>query len=96
MLVYQEREMTQKKVDKLTWEDLTDFYIGQIGISPHSFWSNTWKENILLSEAHSIKGNLEWERIRFLATMVYNVNCSKKSQMLNPENLFHLPQDLGS
>ena len=25
--------------------------------------------------------------------MVYNVNCSKKSQMLKPENLFHLPQD---
>ena len=25
--------------------------------------------------------------------MIYNVNCSKKSQMLKPESLFPLPQD---
>ena len=93
MLVYQEKTIPQKKIDKVTWEDLTDFYIGQIGIDPNNFWSNTWKENILLSEAHSIQINLDWERTRFLATMIHNVNCSKKSQMLQPESLFKLPQD---
>jgi hypothetical protein len=37
--------------------------------------------------------NLEWEQTRFLATMIHNVNCSKKQQMIKPENLFPLPQD---
>ena len=38
--------------------------------------------------------NLQWEQTRFLATMIHNVNCSKKQQMLKPENLFLLPQDI--
>ena len=37
--------------------------------------------------------NLQWEQTRFLATMIHNVNCSKKQQMIKPENLFPLPQD---
>tara|TARA_R100001163_G_C5051158_1_gene187941 strand:- start:1178 stop:1396 length:219 start_codon:yes stop_codon:yes gene_type:complete len=41
-----------------------------------------------------IKQNLEWERTRFLASMLYNVNCSKKSQMIPPDKLFSLPQDV--
>ena len=40
-----------------------------------------------------IKQNLEWERIRYLATMLHNVNCQKRQQMIKPEKLFPLPQD---
>ena len=40
-----------------------------------------------------IKQNLEWERIRYLSTMIHNVNCQKKQQMIKPEKLFPLPQD---
>lgn len=57
------------------------------------FWSSTWKENQRLGESYNIKQNLEWERVRYLATMIHNVNCSKKSQMLKPHKLFPLPQD---
>ena len=40
-----------------------------------------------------IKNNLEWEHTRFVASMIHNVNCSKKSQMVKPENRIQLPQD---
>jgi len=46
-----------------------------------------------LGESHTIKLNIQWEQTRYLATMVHNVNCQKKSQMIKPEKLFPLPQD---
>lgn len=57
------------------------------------FWSHTWAENQLLGEAHNIKQNLEWERIRYVATMLYNVNVNKRANMITPDKLFPLPQD---
>ena len=47
----------------------------------------------MLGEAHMIRCNLQWEQTRYLAAMLYNVNCQKRSQMLKPEKLFPLPQD---
>jgi hypothetical protein len=47
----------------------------------------------LLGESYNIKQNLEWERVRYLSTMVHNVNATKKQHMLKPEKLFPLPQD---
>jgi len=47
----------------------------------------------MLGESYMIKQNLEWERIRYVATMLHNVNCQKKQQMIKPEKLFPLPQD---
>ena len=73
--------------------DITDFYIGYVGIKPNDFWINTFKENILISESFFIKNNLKWEQTRFVASMIHNVNCSKKSQMLKPHDLIELPQD---
>jgi hypothetical protein len=73
---------------------LLDFYIGQVGITPQNFWQHTWKENHLIGESYLIKQNLEWERVRYLSTMIFNVNCKKRSQMLKPEKLFSLPQDV--
>ncbi len=64
-----------------------------MGIDPDKFWNNTWSENQLLGESYNIKQNLEWERTRYIATMIHNVNCSKKSQMKKPEDLLRLPQD---
>ena len=29
-----------------------------------------------------------------MSTMIYNVNCQKKSQMIKPDKLFPLPQDV--
>ena len=60
---------------------------------PEYFWRNTWKENQLLGESHTIKINLQWEQTRYISAMVYNVQCTKKSQMMKPANLFPLPQD---
>ena len=37
--------------------------------------------------------NLNWEQTRYLAAMIHNVQCSKKSEMLKPEQLFELPVD---
>ena len=37
--------------------------------------------------------NLNWEQTRYLAAMIHNVQCSKKSQMIKPEQLFELPID---
>jgi len=41
-----------------------------------------------------IKCNLQWEQTRYLASMLYNVNCNKKAQMITPDKLFPLPQDV--
>ena len=62
-------------------------------MNPNDFWKNTWKENTLLGESHVIKLNIAWEQTRYLATMIHNVNCQKRSQMKKPEQLFRLPQD---
>ena len=61
--------------------------------NPNEFWSYTWKEVHLLGESYLIKQNLDWERTRFLSTMLFNVNCQKRSQMIVPDKLFSLPQD---
>jgi hypothetical protein len=73
---------------------LLDFYVGQVGVHPKDFWQQTWKENHLMGESYLIKQNLEWERVRYLSTMIFNVNCQKRSQMIKPEKLFSLPQDV--
>ena len=71
-----------------------DYYIGQAGLMPDIFWKNTWKENHLMGESHMIKSNVAWEQTRYLAAMLYNVNCNKKGQMITPDKLFPLPQDV--
>tara|TARA_R100000951_G_scaffold43080_1_gene36243 strand:- start:10599 stop:10886 length:288 start_codon:yes stop_codon:yes gene_type:complete len=60
---------------------------------PNDFWRQTWRENGLMAESYHNQINLNWEQTRFLATMLHNVNCQKKSQMLKPEQLFELPVD---
>jgi len=41
-----------------------------------------------------IKTNLQWEQTRYLAAMLFNVNCNKKAQMITPDKLFPLPQNV--
>ena len=36
---------------------------------------------------------MNWEQTRYLAAMIHNVQCSKKSQMIKPEKLFELTID---
>jgi hypothetical protein len=46
-----------------------------------------------LAENYHNNINLNWEQTRYLAAMIHNVNCQKKSQMIKPEQLFELPVD---
>ena len=80
-------------VKKVNFETLTDYYIGLIGIKPNDFWRQTWRENGLIAEHYHNNINLQWEQTRYLAAMIHNVQCQKKSQMLKPEQLFQLPVD---
>jgi len=48
----------------------------------------------LLGEAHNIRLNLQWEQTRYLATMMFNLNATKKAMMITPDKLFPLPQDI--
>ena len=41
-----------------------------------------------------IKMNISWEQTRYLASMLVNVNAGKKSNMIAPDKLFPLPQDV--
>lgn len=41
-----------------------------------------------------IKLNLSWEQTRYLASMLVNVNAGKKANMISPDKLFPLPQDI--
>jgi len=70
-----------------------DYYIGQIGIKPATFWSQTFAENRRVSEAAIIAANREWEHTRYIAAMVHNVQCQKQSQMKKPSDLIRLPTD---
>ena len=47
----------------------------------------------MLGESWSINHNLEWERLRYLATSIFNARAEKSSQMIKPTKLFKLPQD---
>tara|TARA_R110000796_G_scaffold113696_1_gene225483 strand:- start:836 stop:1054 length:219 start_codon:yes stop_codon:yes gene_type:complete len=38
--------------------------------------------------------NLAWEQTRYVSVMIHNVQCEKKSQMLQPDELFQLPNDI--
>lgn len=60
---------------------------------PDHFWRNTWAENALMSEAYQTKENKEWERARQIITMIHNVNCTKRSQMIKPKDVIELPID---
>jgi len=60
---------------------------------PNDFWRQTWRENGLMAESYHNKVNLSWEQARYISTMIYNVNCQKKSQMLKLEQIFPLPID---
>ena len=51
------------------------------------FWINTSNENQRLSESHQIKQNLEWERLRYLATMMINLRATKSSQRIQPKKI---------
>lgn len=73
---------------------MLDFYIGQVGISPDQFWMNTWKENALLGESWSVNVNLHWEMHRYVSTMIVNSQAKKQSQIITPDKLFPLPQDV--
>jgi hypothetical protein len=70
-----------------------DYFIGRVGILPDVFWRNTWAENALMSEAYQTKENKEWERTRLLVSMIHNVNCTKKAQMIKPKDVIELPID---
>jgi len=48
----------------------------------------------LLGEAYNIRLNLQWEQTRYLATMMFNLNATKKATMITPDKLFPLPQDI--
>ena len=41
-----------------------------------------------------IRTNINWEQTRYLAAMMFNVNCQKRGQMITPDKLFPLPQDV--
>tara|TARA_R110001583_G_scaffold27645_1_gene98560 strand:- start:105 stop:317 length:213 start_codon:yes stop_codon:yes gene_type:complete len=41
-----------------------------------------------------IQSNIQWEQVRYISSMLYNVNCNKRGQMITPEKLFPLPQDV--
>ncbi len=47
----------------------------------------------MLGESYTISTNKQWEQTRYLATILYNTNATKRSQMVKPEDLFKLPQD---
>jgi len=64
-----------------------------VGIHPNDFWRQTWRENALVAEAYHNRVNLDWEQTRYIAVMIHNVQCTKRSQMLKPEQLFELPVD---
>ena len=46
-----------------------------------------------MSEAYQTKENKEWERTRLLVSMIHNVNCTKRAQMIKPKDVIELPID---
>jgi len=48
----------------------------------------------LLGESWLINTNLKWEMVRYVSSIIYNTNVSKKRDLITPDKLFKLPQDV--
>ena len=62
-----------------------------MGIDPDKFWNYTYKEVLLIGERYNFNQNLEWERTRYLASVMLQTVAGKKK--VKPTMLFKLPQD---
>lgn len=48
----------------------------------------------MLGESWVININLQWEMTRYTNAMIFNTKVEKRAQMITPEKLFKLPQDI--
>ena len=48
----------------------------------------------MLGESWLINTNLKWEMVRYVSSIIYNTNVSKKRDLITPDKLFKLPQDV--
>lgn len=68
-------------------------------MNPKEFYTLTLKEVLLRGESWRISHNLEWERSRWLGTLVKNGGVVARGQkvvradLATPEQMFQLPQD---
>ena len=46
-----------------------------------------------MAEAYHTQESKKWERTRLLCSMIHNVNCTKRSQMIKPQDVVNLPID---
>lgn len=53
----------------------------------------TFSEFYAYSEGHRLRQEREWERTRFLGAILINVNVSKKSKQVSPQDLVKLSFD---
>ena len=56
--------------------------IDMVAMVVYGYAFKPFSENVRLAEAFQIKQNFEWERIRYLSTMLINVNATKASKRI--------------
>lgn len=66
--------------------------VGRLGLSPKQFYSMCYADLTLKISAYLEKEAKEWEKTRYLASMIVNVNMPKGKQIA-PEKLIKLPTD---
>jgi hypothetical protein len=69
------------------------FAQGELGLKPWEFWELTWPEYDDCRSGYGLRQEREWDRTRHIMTIIHNVNCSKKSQQLRPDQLIRLSWD---
>ena len=65
----------------------------EIRLHPDDFWSRTPAEINYMAEYKANAQYYEWDRTRYLATMMLNTAMTKGKKTWKPKDLFELPTD---
>lgn len=61
----------------MSWDDIL-VRAAEVGIPPREFWKMTWKEFLVMVEAHGRTEANGWRKFRFLGYMQYLANTTDK------------------
>ena len=67
-----------------------------LGLTPRGFWELTPREFLLMAEHRERMESNHWKRVRWLASIIVNINRPKGRPAITPEKLLPLVSDRGT
>ncbi len=60
-----------------------------MGLLPETFFELSWADFFRMNYNYKLKQQQDWEKVRFISTILVNINVEKKHQ-IKPQQLFKL------